>query len=172
MAKVHSESSWEIISLSWTRPKISFSWHTQRPNSHMEHPMRCTHVQEARSTIQCLWQPLFHQETTRWISPVSLCQNRCIHANNSRSLSNCIHIEGNGRWTSFYGSNSSPSWWIQVPISVPHATQQLEQNQDKGSIFGRGIEFSKEGGANYCRNIRPCLIHHKQHKTQPGMRFL
>ena len=34
--------------------KISFSWYTQQPNLHIEHPTQHTHDQEAMSVIQCL----------------------------------------------------------------------------------------------------------------------
>src|ERR1700728_4797408 len=46
------------------------------------------------------------------------------------------------------------------------------QNQDQGSVFGRGDEFTKEGRANHCRNIGYSSIHCKQRETRSGMRFL
>ena len=34
----------------------------------------------------------------------------------------------------------------------------LNKTKIREAIFGRGNKFSKEGGANYCRNIGPALF--------------
>ena len=48
----------------------------------------------------------------------------------------------------------------------------LNKTKIREAFLVEETNSQRRGGANYCRNIGPCLIHNKQHKTRPGVRFL